>query len=156
MKRSITFNFRFSIFSFLMFLFVCITQGAWAQSGDWKNFAASGPASGAGTEDNPYVIKTADQLAWVAYQTSNVSKWSQNKDFVLDADIDLGAHNWNPIGDGHGNNDNNYRFYGNFDGKGHTIKNLYLRWTPLNTTWASFGLFGKPADGKNANREVYQ
>ena len=132
-----------------MFLFVCVTQGAWAQSGDWKNFAASGPASGAGTMDNPYVIKTADQLAWVAYQTSNVSKWSQNKYFVLEADIDLGAHNWNPIGDGHGNNDNNYRFYGNFDGKGHTIKNLYLRWTPLNTTWASFGLFGKVMGANN-------
>ena len=132
-----------------MFLFVCITQGAWAQSGDWKNFAASGPASGAGTMDNPYVIKTADQLAWVAYQSSNISKWSQGKYFVLDADIDLGAHNWNPIGDGHGNNDNNYRFYGNFDGKAHTIKNLYLRWTPLNTTWTSIGLFGKVMGASN-------
>ena len=72
MKRSITFNFQFSIFSLLMFLFVFTAQGAWAQSGNWKDYAASGYASGSGTIDDPYIIKTADQLAYMAKQINAV------------------------------------------------------------------------------------
>ena len=127
----------------LLILLVVSAQGAWAQSGDWKNFAASGPASGRGAQDDPFVIETPAQLAWMAYQVSNTSKVSQGKYYILNADIDLDAHYWNPIGDGHGNNDNNYRFYGNFDGKGHTIKNMHLKWTPSISYWTSVGLFGK-------------
>ena len=127
----------------LLILLVVSAQGAWAQSGDWKNFAASGPASGRGAQDDPFVIETPAQLAWMAYQVSNSSKISQGKYYILNADIDLDAHYWNPIGDGHGNNDNNYRFYGNFDGKGHTIKNMHLKWTPSVSYWTSVGLFGK-------------
>ena len=127
----------------LLILLVVSAQGAWAQSGDWKNFAASGPASGRGAQDDPFVIETPAQLAWMAYQVSNSSKISQGKYYILNADIDLDAHYWNPIGDGHGNNDNNYRFYGNFDGKGHTIKNMHLKWAPSVSYWTSVGLFGK-------------
>ena len=78
MKRLITFNFHFSIFSILMFLFVFTTQATWAQSGEWKDYAATnGYASGDGSKDNPYVIKTANQLAFMAKEvagTDNISK----------------------------------------------------------------------------------
>lgn len=134
MKRLITFNFQFSFFSLLMFLFVFTAQGAWAQSGEWKDHAASGYASGDGSMDNPYVIKTADQLAWMSKQVAdNVS--SKGKYYVLDADIDLGAHYWNPIGIS-----DDRRFRGDFDGRGHTISNMKVQWS-LNG-WTASGLFG--------------
>ncbi len=129
----------------LLILFVVSAQGAWAQSGEWKHYVAESYASGSGTKADPYVIKTAAQLAYLAYQVSNTENISQKKYYVLGADIDLGEHYWNPIGDGHGYNgaDDNlkYRFKGNFDGRGHVIKNMYLQWT-AGSTWTATGLFG--------------
>ena len=112
MKRLITFNFHFSFFSIMMFLFVFTAQGVWAQSGEWKDYAANEYASGDGSKDNPYVIKTAAQFAYMAKDISGTNNISKGKYYVLDADVDLAAHYWNPIG-----TDNNHRFLGNFDGR---------------------------------------
>ncbi len=130
----------------LLILLVTSAQGAWAQSGEWKDYAANGYASGEGTEANPYVINTAAQLAYLAKEVSNTQNASVGKYYVLGADIDLGAHYWNPIGDGHENygvnDDAKYRFKGNFDGKGHVIKNMHLQWIASNK-WSCVGLFGR-------------
>ena len=118
-----------------MFLLVFTAQGVWAQSGEWKDYAASGYASGDGSKENPYVIKTAAQLAWLSKEVSATANVSKGMYYVLEADIDLGAHYWNPIGFG----DNN-RFRGDFDGKGHTISNMKATWTI--SGWTTSGLFG--------------
>ena len=144
MKRLITFNFHFSFFSIMMFLFVFTAQGVWAQSGEWKDYAANEYASGDGSKDNPYVIKTAAQFAFMAKEVASTDKISKEKYYVLDADIDLGAHYWNPIGvDSPGNR----RFYGKFDGKGHTIKNLKVQW--IISGWTTAGLFGRVQGASN-------
>lgn len=126
-----------------MFLFVLNVQGVWAQSGEWKDYAATGYASGNGSKDNPYVINSAAQLAYMAKEVSNTQNVSVGKYYVLGDNIDLSAHYWNSIGDGKGNNGENldYRFKGNFDGRGYTIKNMRLQWTAGNT-WTATGLFG--------------
>ena len=127
-----------------MFLFVFTTQATWAQSGEWKDYAANGYASGDGSKDNPYVIKTAAQLAFMAKEVASTDKISKEKYYVLDADIDLGAHYWNPIGvDSPGNR----RFYGKFDGKGHTVKNLKVQW--IISGWTTAGLFGRVQGASN-------
>ncbi len=138
----------------LLILLVVSAQGAWAQSGEWKDNAATAFASGSGTETNPYVINTAAQLAYLAKLVSNTQDASVGKYYVLGSDIDLGAHYWNPIGDGHENygvnNDAKYRFKGNFDGRGHVIKNMHLQWIAADK-WSCVGLFGRVlGDGSNS------
>ena len=128
----------------LLILLVVSAQGAWAQSGEWKDNAATAFASGSGTKEDPYVIKTAAQLAYLAKDISANQNASLKKYYALGADIDLGAHYWNAIGDGrdlHGvGDDAKYRFKGNFDGRGHVIKNMHLQW--IANGWKSTGLFG--------------
>lgn len=126
-----------------MFLFVFTAQGVWAQSGEWKDYAANEYASGDGSKDNPYVIKTAAQFAYMAKDISGTNNISKGKNYVLDADIDLAAHYWNPIG-----TDNNHRFLGNFDGRGHVVKNLKVKWTI--SGWTTAGLFGRIKGEKNS------
>ena len=127
----------------LLILLVASAQGAWAQSGEWKDYAASGYASGSGTKADPYVIKTAAQLAYFAKEVSTQKNVSVGKYYILGSNIDLSTHYWNAIGDGNGNNGENldYRFKGNFDGKGYAIKNMHLQWI-AGGTWISTGLFG--------------
>ena len=146
MKRSITFNFQFSIFSLLMFLFVFTAQGAWAQSGNWKDYAASGYASGSGTIDDPYIIKTADQLAYMAKQINAGVKLDSY--YVLGADINLGAHYWNPIGSL--SYDVNKTFKGSFDGKGHIISNMKIDWYDNSGSKLGFGFFSTIGAGTSA------
>ena len=67
------------------------------------------------TEDNPYIIKTAEQLAGIESLNSSTNDYS-GKYFKLVADIDLGGRLWKPIG-------TKSTFCGNFDGDGHTMSN---------------------------------
>ena len=120
----------------LLILLVTSAQGAWAQNGEWKDYAANGYASGDGTKENPYVINTAAQFAYMAKDIAGTNNISKGKYYVLDADVDLGAYYWNPIG-----MDNNHRFLGDFDGRGHVVKNLRVKWT-ING-WTTAGLFGR-------------
>lgn len=68
---------------------------------------------GDGTEENPYLVSTAEQLDAVRNDL--------NAYYVQINDIDLSQYaNWVPIG----NYDN--PFIGNYDGSGYTIKNLTI------------------------------
>lgn len=95
-------------------------------------FAFSG---GSGTSGDPWQIATVADLVEVAdYLGSD----DTDKYFVLTADIDLDVapyntgDGWTPIGD------NTNIFYGQFDGGGYTISNLYA-----STTDDYVGLFGR-------------
>lgn len=102
----------------------------------WDGKIALGFDSGNGSENDPYIIRTGAQLAYLAQQT-NIGINYDNNYFELLNDIDLNNIPWTPIGNSSYNqsrNDtedqlinsvvNGNRFSGNFNGNGHTIKNL--------------------------------
>ncbi len=127
----------------LLILFVVSAQGAWAQSGNWKDYVANGYASGEGTEANPYVIKTAAQLAYMAKQINAGKELTAY--YVLGADIDLGGHYWDPIGTALYNE--NKTFKGSFDGKGHVISNMQIDWYTNSGDKLGFGFFSTIGTG---------
>ena len=86
---------------------------------------------GTGTQSDPYLIRTAEQM-----NTIGAASGDWNKNFQLRADIDLGEYTgtaFNIIG-----TDAERSFNGIFDGNDHTISNLSLRTTHQ---WCT-GLFG--------------
>jgi hypothetical protein len=86
---------------------------------------------GTGTQSDPYLIRTAEQINAIGASQSDWSKY-----FQLRADIDLGKYTgteYNIIG-----TDVERSFSGVFDGNDHTISNLSLRTT---RQWYT-GLFG--------------
>jgi hypothetical protein len=89
--------------------------------------------SGEGTEENPYVIKTAQELALLSQKVDEGETFT-GKYFVLGNDIDMSGQtsSYSPIG----NYDN--KFDGSFDGKGYSISNLKVDGRGFNYV----GLFG--------------
>lgn len=90
----------------------------------WTDHTSS--PSGNGSVDNPYIINTAPQLAWVAQQTNLNTGWSLNKYIELNNNIDLNQYVWEPIGDNSSGAETD-RFRGYFEGNGYVIENLYIR-----------------------------
>ena len=96
--------------------------------------------SGEGTESNPYLIESAEQLAFLSYMV-NKGLVTTDLNFKLTTDIDLNGSEdlpWVPIGLGDRwfSEDGCERlidpsytpvyFCGHFDGNGHSIYNLYV------------------------------
>jgi hypothetical protein len=115
---------------------------------------------GAGTQENPYQISNAAQLAKMAELVNDLGTnpvyGGVGIYYKLTADIDLSGYNsanttfnggrgWVPIGYGDFNT-----FQGNFDGDGHKITGLYIRTTTGNH-YDSTGLFGSLFGGKVRN-----
>lgn len=73
--------------------------------------------------DGAYVVTTGAELAWIANASNQGEAYTH--DFVLANDIDLGGHNWTPIGHNANTTTKNY-FAGNIDGQGFTIKGLHI------------------------------
>lgn len=101
-----------------------------AAEGAWDGTTVTEPAA---DENGVYQIGTGAELAWFA-QTVNAG--TNTISAVLIADIDLARYFWTPIG----NNTNNFK--GNFDGAGHTVKNMAISYTTAATTSPYQGLFG--------------
>ncbi|MGN0222538.1 MAG: hypothetical protein ACI4AM_00780, partial [Muribaculaceae bacterium] len=104
-------------------------------------------ARGDGSASDPYVIQTAQQLANFAYMVYWCYDYYEGKYIVLGNDIVLndnvmadpsGARPWMPIGSEGSFKDG--KFYGTFDGRGHTIYGLYIDHTSTISGYA--GLFG--------------
>ena len=98
--------------------------------------------TGNGSEAEPFVLKTADHLAWFRdyVNKSHPSACAKIADDVKEIDMSTVCHkadaqvaelSWTPIG----NSDTHYQ--GTFDGNGKTIKNLYI-----NATSDYTGFFG--------------
>ena len=117
----------------------------------WDGTVAESFAGGTGTADDPYLIETSAQLAYLAKianedPSSTAGKYYQliddivlNED-LLDDNYDLQQSNprlWTPIVK-NSYNDKVY-FQGDFDGNGHVISGLYM----VNNTYGVYiGLFG--------------
>ncbi len=102
--------------------------------------SADGFDSGSGTKDDPYIIKTAEQLSYLSASVSAGDSF-EGKYMILESDIVLNetddllwteaAKKWLPIGNP------NTAFDGYFDGNGHTVSGVYV-----DSSSDSVGLFG--------------
>ena len=110
--------------------------------------------TGKGTEAEPFVLKTADHLAWFRdfVNEGNMEACAKIADDVKEIDMSTVCHkadtekqvaelSWTPIG----NIDNKYQ--GTFDGNGKTISNLYI----INAASSSVGFFGYAEKGSIKN-----
>ncbi|MGN1375217.1 MAG: hypothetical protein ACI4V5_01535, partial [Prevotella sp.] len=114
----------------------------------WTNHKATAFSSGSGTQADPWLISTPEELAFLAYQVTNNKSINsvscKSAYYSLTADLDLKDYIWVPIGNlstGSGNS-----FNGNFEGNGHVIKNMMLKWEVTNSTQA-IGLFSTLYNG---------
>ncbi|MDR3022154.1 MAG: hypothetical protein LBU60_05750 [Clostridiales bacterium] len=113
-------------------------NSTWDGASNAQNYAG-----GNGTEESPYLIDNARQLARMA---TDINYGSSQKAltawYSLTSDINMGGSWWTPVG-GYGR-----AFAGVFNGDGHTISNMYVRndGKILNgTASAIFGLLGDGA-----------
>ena len=110
--------------------------------------------TGKGTDAEPFVLKTADHLAWFRDHVNegHPSACAKIADDVKEIDMSTVCHeadaatnteklSWDPIG----NSDNN-KYQGTFDGNGKTISNLYI-----NATSNYTGFFGYAEKGSIKN-----
>ena len=121
---------------FAVFLLVCMLMtGAVSAAGPSENWTDYVDSSwdGKGDKDDPYLIETAEQLAYLAKQVNAGTNYA-GEYFMLANNIDLGAHYWTPIG-----NTSATSFQGTFNGNDKNITNM-------NVTLSSAivaGLFGR-------------
>ena len=144
------------ILSCLMALTLCLSllpTAALAADSAWDGSIATAFAGGSGTESDPYQIADGAQLAYLASEVNKGQPY-ENACFILTADIDLGNHDWTPIGNSFSDalfGGTDYRiFAGNFDGKGYTISNVSIGSETTLFESDVFGLFGATA-GKISN-----
>jgi hypothetical protein len=109
------------------------------------NKATAQFSGGNGTENNPYIITTAQQLAQLATFVNAGNEAYYDKHYKLGNDIDLSAYQsgmgWTPIGT------NNNGFYGSFDGDGKKIIGLYINAPDIDR----LGLFSYVSEGSIKN-----
>lgn len=86
-------------------------------SEDFRPITDNGFAQGNGTQTNPYVITTSEQLVYFS-QKINAGEMNSGVYFALGADIDMTGVEFSPIGN------STYSFSSYFDGKGFTVSNL--------------------------------
>ena len=141
----------------VMAVLFCLNATAYTQvdginGPTWYEAKASSYAGGSGTKDDPYIIKTPEQLALLSYTVNNTrgSAALVGEYYAIGADIDLGKKvvvdgveqtlNWVPIGLG-GLSDNRYFFGGTLTNKGsYVIKNMTIKADDGYTIY--YGIFG--------------
>lgn len=123
----------------LLIMMMMGAGSAWAQEKSvWDGTEAAKIEEGAGTKDNPYIIKTAAEFAYFAKNMNSKTWYVKLKagieidlDGVVDSDGDGKTNEWT-----YGKN--NWTFKGHFDGNGSTISNMKIETNGANK---SFGLF---------------
>lgn len=110
---------RLALLALAALAWIAVPVSARAETNVWDGTIASGFAGGDGTQNNPFQIETAAQLAHFA-KTVNEGEAYLYKYIVLTADIDLANKEWTPIGN-HSN-----PFKGNFNGDNHTVTGMQI------------------------------
>ena len=138
------------VLSMLLSLFSAVDLSVFAAVTVWDGSVADGFAGGSGTEEDPYIIMTAEQLAYFAQSVNSGDRYYDTY-IRMDSDIQLndttdGEHwgqtdengsiispvnVWTPIGD-------NQWLNCIFDGNGHTVSGVYI-----NNEKNNQGLFGE-------------
>jgi hypothetical protein len=114
-------------------------------NGTWIEHISEGFSSGSGRIGDPYIIKTAEDLALLAYRVNEGDSFC-GMYFKLSADIDLRGKEWTPIGA----SDDVGIFSGNFDGNCKSIINMTIeRESGRN------GLFGTIKNGSVKNLTLH-
>lgn len=113
---------------------------------------------GDGSKEKPYLISNDLELARLAHEVNNgteLQMFSQ-KYFKLTKDIDLSKGLWTPIGTAQGiaKASDGHFFAGKFDGDGHSVSNLLIKWSFNAAKEASWGLFAR-LNGKGNNEHEY-
>lgn len=106
----------------------------------WNGTTAMSFGWGTGTREDPYLIYTAAQLAYLAQTTNNGNTYSGCY-FKLMNDLDLAGYEWTPIGKGMltaSSAANAPCFSGVFEGDFHIVRNMVIT---TNQT-SNSGLFG--------------
>ncbi len=103
---------------------------------------------GNGSENNPYFIDSASQLAYLA-QSVNAGIIYADTFFELTTNIDLDSLNWTPIG-----YTANEFYIGNFNGNNYSIYNLHCKDTSYRFGIVYSGLFGYVLDAKISNVNI--
>lgn len=113
----------------------------------WNGSISTGFDVGTGAEDDPYIIYTGAQLAFLASQVNSGITYS-GKYFMLANSIDLNNIEWIPIGAPTSKNGStgevDIYFSGHFNGAGNTISNLSL----CKSNLICYGLFGACVDAE--------
>ena len=129
------------LFPLLVCLGFLIPAVGWGQEGtpkgSWADNAARAFDGGSGTEEDPYQIATAEQLAYLAVKANEGTLYTLGDYYILTNNIDLSAHQWVPIG--RGTSQVSKYFDGYFNGNGKTITGLYV---DESTDGYLAGLFG--------------
>lgn len=119
-----------AIIALIAALFVINPGLGRSASAAWDGTAAAGFESGTGDSSDPYIIKTAEQLAFLAKQV-NGGETYRGKYFQLEADLDLSGSEWTPIGT------ETVPFSGKFSGNSHVLTNV-----KISAAGDYIGLFG--------------
>ena len=120
--------------TFTLLFMLLLTSVAFAQvstwDGTWEPWT-----HGTGTEQDPFLIENAQQLAYLAYRVNNGldagsdHASNHNYHYKMMIDVDLNNLEWTPIG--YYLSDADYQCFGGlFDGNNHTISGLYIN-SPL-------------------------
>lgn len=113
----------------------------------WDGTRANGFARGNGTESNPYIIETAEQLAYMA-KISFDKDYGKGMYFELAKSLNLANISWTPICFDAGLSYAWNWFQGTFNGNGYSIYNLNIDGSYVDasgnagTKAYGFGLFG--------------
>ena len=108
----------------------------------WDGTVATGFASGSGISDDPYLISTSAQLAYLAQQVNGGTSY-EGKYFRQTANFDLAGKKWTPIG----NFPNEFK--GHFDGDNKEVYDLNV-----DITGSYAGLFGNIRNGSVKNVRI--
>jgi len=107
--------------------------------GGWDGETIAAPA-GKGTKEEPYLIASAENLAWLSYMTKNYQELNEGYGysftssnvfegvyFVQTADVDLGGKEFTPIGYMQANDAaKRNAFAGSYDGRSYKISNAII------------------------------
>ena len=109
----------------------------------WDGNSYSTISAGSGSQNDPFIITTGEQLYRLAKDVNSGVPYS-GQYFKLANSIDLGGHEWTPIGN------STTPFKGHFDGNGYTIYGLSIQ----NDLNGYAGLFGKVEGSKISGLSV--
>ena len=129
--------------SILLFTAMIVALFAFPTSAAWDG-TASASLKGDGTQDSPYLVETAEDLAFLA-KSVNEGNTYEGKYIVQTADIDLGGKEWTPIGHQKVNSaETDAPFSGVYSGLGHKVTGLSIT-TAIDN---HMGLFGYVMSGE--------